>query len=99
MPGDMEVARGLFDVQVAIKKATGEDVYKMKFGGDVEEVLDADHYREVITSQGLSVVQFFSKRGDRCRQIGLFFDQLCKRYPCVRFVKVPQLDPFGGGCG
>lgn len=88
MPGDMEVARGLFDAQVAIKKARGEDVYKMKFGGDVEEVFDTDHYREVVTSQGLSVVQFFSKRGDRCRQICSFFDQLCKRYPCVRFVKV-----------
>eukprot|EP00250_Pteridium_aquilinum_P015192 c22435_g1_i1 orf=852-3803(-) len=88
MPDDMEVARGLFDAQVAIKKARGEEIHKMKFGGDVEEVLDTGHFREVVTSQGLSVVQFFSKRGDRCRQICSFFDQLCKRYPCVHFVKV-----------
>eukprot|EP00249_Psilotum_nudum_P021274 c28041_g3_i3 orf=546-3113(+) len=38
VPGDMEVARGLFDVQVAIKKSRGEEIYKMKFGGEVEEV-------------------------------------------------------------
>lgn len=51
MPGDMEVARVLFDARVAIRKARGVDVYKTKFGG-VEDVFATDHYREVVMSQG-----------------------------------------------
>ncbi|MCO5572885.1 hypothetical protein L7F22_026646 [Adiantum nelumboides] len=88
MPGDIEVSRGLFEAQVAVKKARGEEVHQMRFGGEVENVLDADRLRDVVTSQGMSVVQFSSKRADRCCQIGTFFDLLCKRYPCVHFVKV-----------
>ncbi|KAI5069145.1 hypothetical protein GOP47_0015446 [Adiantum capillus-veneris] len=88
MPGDIEVSRGLFDAQVAIKKARGEEIHQMRFGGEVEEVLDSERFRDVVSSEGMSVVQFSSKRADRCRQICSFFDQLCKRYPCVHFVKV-----------
>ena len=52
MPNDVEVARGFFDVQVAIKKSRGEEIRKMRFGEDVEEVFDRDEFREVTDSPG-----------------------------------------------
>eukprot|EP00250_Pteridium_aquilinum_P017663 c23726_g1_i3 orf=508-3402(+) len=88
MPNDIEVARGYFDAQVAIKKSRGEEIHRMKFGGEVEEVLNEDQFREVVTFPGLSVVQFITRWSDRCCQISPFIDQLCKRFPCVHFVKV-----------
>ncbi|MCO5561526.1 hypothetical protein L7F22_015146 [Adiantum nelumboides] len=92
MPSDMEVARGYFDVQVAIKKSRGEEIYKMKFGGEVEEVFNEGQLREAVTFAGMSVVQFITRCSDRCRQISPFIDQLCKQFPCVQFVKVDVED-------
>ncbi|KAI5063283.1 hypothetical protein GOP47_0021830 [Adiantum capillus-veneris] len=88
MPEDLEVARGLFDVQVAMKKLQGEDTHKMKFGGDVEEVLSDEHFQEAISSPGLSLVQFVTKWSERCRQFAPFVDDLCRRNPCVNFLRV-----------
>lgn len=56
MPGDVEVRRGLFDVQVALKKSKGEDVFKMRFGGDVENVTSNEQFQEAITSPGLCLI-------------------------------------------
>ncbi|KAI5064276.1 hypothetical protein GOP47_0020946 [Adiantum capillus-veneris] len=92
MPSDVEVARGYFDVQVAIKKSRGEEIHKMKFGGEVEEVFNEGQLREVVTFAGISVVQFITRWNDRCGQISPFIDQLCKRFPCVHFVKVDVED-------
>ncbi|MCO5573829.1 hypothetical protein L7F22_027604 [Adiantum nelumboides] len=92
MPEDREVARGLFDVQVAMKKLQGEDTHKMKFGGDVEEVLSDEQFQEAISSPGLSVVQFVTKWSERCRQLAPFVDDLCKRNPCVNFLRVDVED-------
>ncbi|MCO5575486.1 hypothetical protein L7F22_029287 [Adiantum nelumboides] len=92
MPEDREVARGLFDVQVAMKKLQGEDTHKMKFGGDVEEVLSDEQFQDAISSPGLSVVQFVTKWSERCRQLAPFVDDLCKRNPCVNFLRVDVED-------
>lgn len=54
VPGDAEVARALFDVQVSLKKSKGEDTYKIRrFGGDVVEISTNDQYQEAITAPGL----------------------------------------------
>jgi hypothetical protein len=52
MPDDLEVSRGLFDVQVAIRKSRGEEVHRMKFGGDVEEVLGDEQFHDAVSSPG-----------------------------------------------
>ncbi|MCO5548208.1 hypothetical protein L7F22_001665 [Adiantum nelumboides] len=87
-PGNPEVDRALFDVQVAIKKSRGEEIRGMKFGGDVEEVTSEEQFREAVGSAGLSVVQFMTRWSDRCQELSPFIDGLCRRYPCVNFVKV-----------
>jgi hypothetical protein len=52
MPNDVEVARGFFDVQTAIKRSRGEEIHRMRFGGDVEEVFNRNEFREVTDSPG-----------------------------------------------
>ncbi|KAI5055406.1 hypothetical protein GOP47_0028927 [Adiantum capillus-veneris] len=87
LPGDRDVARGIFEAQSALKRSKGE-MYKKKLGGDVEEVSDKDHFREAVTFPGLVVVQFIARWNDRCREILPFTEVLCKRYPAVNFIKV-----------
>jgi hypothetical protein len=54
VPGDAEVARALYDVQVSLKKSKGEDTYKIRrFQGDVVEITTNDQYREAITAPGM----------------------------------------------
>lgn len=50
LPNDNEVAESLFRAQVALKKSRGEEVYNMKFGGDVELVSGLDQFRAAISS-------------------------------------------------
>ena len=116
MPDDLDVSRGLFDVQVAIRKSRGEEVHRMKFGGNVEEVLGDEQFHDAVRSPGkikfdrnthsflkvvevpqsnmlrnvlgLSVVEFITRWSERCQQLSPFLDDLCKRHPCVNFVKV-----------
>lgn len=88
IPGDVEVARALFDVQVAMKRSRGEEINDMKFGGEVEVVSSNDQFRKAITAPGLAVVHFSTRSSERCKQISPFVDQLCKRHPSVNFLKV-----------
>lgn len=88
IPGDVEVARALFDVQVALKRSRGEETNNMKFGGEVEVVSSSDQFRKEITAPGLAVVHFSTRSSERCKQISPFVDQLCKRHPSVNFLKV-----------
>lgn len=92
IPGDVEVARALFDVQVAMKRSRGEEVNNMKFGGEVEVVSSNDQFRKAITAPGLAVVHFSARSSERCKQISPFVDQLCKRHPSVNFLKVDVED-------
>ena len=52
LPEDNEVAESLFHAQVALKKSRGEEVYNMKFGGEVEEVSSLEQFRAAISLPG-----------------------------------------------
>ncbi|KAG9451571.1 hypothetical protein H6P81_011536 [Aristolochia fimbriata] len=86
-PGDEEVGRALFEAQVQLKKQRGEDVGDMKFGSDVVVVTSNDRFRLAVTSPGMSVVLFCKKTCNVTKQMA-FAEQLCKRYPSVKFLKV-----------
>ncbi|KAJ9153519.1 hypothetical protein P3X46_026947 [Hevea brasiliensis] len=88
LPNDNEVAESLFHAQVALKKSRGEEVYNMKFGGEVEEVLGFEQFRAAISLPGVSVVHFKSSSNLHCKQISPFVDTLCGRYPSINFLKV-----------
>ena len=59
IPGDVEVARALFDVQVAMKRSRGEEINDMKFGGEVEVVSSNDQFGKEITAPGNSSLHSF----------------------------------------
>ncbi|MCO5567593.1 hypothetical protein L7F22_021287 [Adiantum nelumboides] len=84
LPGDRDVARGIFEAQSALNRSK-EEMFKKK---PVEEVSDKDQFREAVTFPGLVVVQFIARWNDRCREILPFTELLCKRYPAVNFIKV-----------
>ncbi|CAA2953465.1 TPR repeat-containing thioredoxin TTL1 [Olea europaea subsp. europaea] len=94
LPDDNEVAESLFHAQVALKKSRGEDVYNMKFGGEVESVSDLEQFRAAISSPGVSVVHFKAASNLQCQQISPFLDTLCARYPSVNFLKVSGRSHF-----
>lgn len=52
LPGDNEVAEALFHAHVALKKSRGEDVYNMKFGGEVESISGLEQFRAAVSSSG-----------------------------------------------
>ncbi|XWS10082.1 hypothetical protein CRYUN_Cryun39dG0045100 [Craigia yunnanensis] len=85
---DNEVAESLFHAQVALKKSRGEEVYNMKFGGEVEEVSSLEQFRAAISLPGISVVHFKMSSNVQCKQISPFVDALCGRYPSINFLKV-----------
>ena len=43
---------------MAIKKSRGEEIYKMKFGGDVEEICSDEQFREAVSSPGVKRKKF-----------------------------------------
>ncbi|KAK6154283.1 hypothetical protein DH2020_008531 [Rehmannia glutinosa] len=88
LPDDKEVAESLFHAQVALKKSRGEEVYNMKFGGEVESVSGLEQFRAAISSSGASLVHFKTGSNVQCRQISPFLDALCTRYPSVNFLMV-----------
>uniref|UniRef100_A0A2P2K7F0 TPR repeat-containing thioredoxin TTL1 n=1 Tax=Rhizophora mucronata TaxID=61149 RepID=A0A2P2K7F0_RHIMU len=88
LPDDNDVAESLFHAQVALKKSRGEEVYNMKFGGEVEEVSGFEQFRAAICLPGISVVHFKLSSNLHCNQISPFVDTLCSRYPSINFLKV-----------
>lgn len=88
LPDDNEVAESLFHAQVALKKSRGEEVYNLKFGGEVEEVSNLEQFRAAISFPGISVVHFKTTSNSQCKQISPFVDTLCSRYPSLNFLKV-----------
>ncbi|GER53462.1 tetratricopeptide repeat-containing family protein [Striga asiatica] len=90
LPDDNEIGESLFHAQVALRKARGEEVYNMKFGGEVELVSGPEQFRAAILSSGEGASLVFYKTGSnaQCNQISPFLDALCTRYPSVNFLKV-----------
>ncbi|KAJ8755699.1 hypothetical protein K2173_022665 [Erythroxylum novogranatense] len=88
LPDDNDVAESLFHAHVSLKKSRGEEVYNLKFGGEVEEVSGIEQFRAAISSSCTSVVHFKSSSNLQCNQISPFVDMLCGRYPSLNFIKV-----------
>ncbi|XP_024370770.1 TPR repeat-containing thioredoxin TTL1 isoform X1 [Physcomitrium patens] len=93
MPGDLDIAKTLYQVQVAHKKSKGEQVIVSQPRDEVEDISSSDRLREAISqpvcvASGVSVVQFNTKWSDKCRQMATYVDQLCKLHPSVNFLKV-----------
>ncbi|KAH9723008.1 TPR repeat-containing thioredoxin TTL1 [Citrus sinensis] len=88
LPDDNEIAESLFHAQVSLKKSRGEEVYNMKFGGEVEEVSSLEQFRAAVSLPGVSVVHFKSASNLHCKQISPYVETLCGRYPSINFLKV-----------
>ncbi|XP_059661430.1 TPR repeat-containing thioredoxin TTL1 [Cornus florida] len=88
LPDDNEVAESLFHAQVALKKSRGEEVYNMKFGGEVELVSGLEQFRAAISSPSTSVVHFQAASNLQCKQLSPVLNTLCSRYPSINFLKV-----------
>ncbi|KAD3066777.1 hypothetical protein R6Q59_019015 [Mikania micrantha] len=88
LPTDNDIAESLFHAQVALKKSRGEEVYNMKFGGEVELIIDLEQFKAAVVSTGASVVLFKTTSDLQCKQISPFLDTLCSRYPSINFLKV-----------
>lgn len=90
-PGDEDIAKAFFEAQMQLKKQQGEDVLNMRFGNEgVVKIQSIDHFRNMTSWPGLSVALFCNKPGNT--QTLQFIDQLCKRYPTIKFLKVEVED-------
>ncbi|KAH7860804.1 hypothetical protein Vadar_018183 [Vaccinium darrowii] len=90
-PEDETLVQGLKDAQLQLKKQRGEDASDMQVGGshDVVSISSNEHFRELVTSPGVSVVLFCNKPGDNETLVTLqFLEQLRKKYPSANFYKV-----------
>ncbi|KVH88394.1 Thioredoxin-like fold [Cynara cardunculus var. scolymus] len=74
---------------VALKKSLGEEVYNMKFGGEVELIAGLDQFKAAVASNA-SVVLFKTTSDLQCKQISPFLDTLCTRYPSINFLKLER---------
>ncbi|KAK1439638.1 hypothetical protein QVD17_05458 [Tagetes erecta] len=88
LPNDNDIAESLFHAQVALKKSRGEEVYNLKFGGEVELINNLEQFKAAVASTGASVVLFKTTSDLQCKQISPFLDTLCTRYPSINFLKV-----------
>ncbi|KAL1202434.1 TPR repeat-containing thioredoxin TTL2 [Cardamine amara subsp. amara] len=88
LPYDKEIAESLFHTQVALKKSRGEVVLNMEFGGEVEEISSLEELKAALTRPGVSIVHFFKTSDQQCKEISVFMDALCVRYPSLHFLKV-----------
>ncbi|KAL2906046.1 TPR repeat-containing thioredoxin TTL1 [Bienertia sinuspersici] len=90
-PGDEDVAKAYFEALMQLKKQHGEDVSNMRFGNDgVIKIQSNEHFKNVTSWPGLSVALFCKRPSNR--QTLQFFEQLCKRYPAIKFLKVEVED-------
>jgi DnaJ family protein C protein 7 len=85
-PGNEEVARALFEIQIKLKIMRGEDIKDLKFGSNLFCISTNDRFRHYVTSPGMSVVLFCNKVTHK--QVLLVLEQTCKRFPSVNFLKV-----------
>ncbi|KAK9146461.1 hypothetical protein Sjap_006364 [Stephania japonica] len=89
-PGDEAAAKALFEAQLELRKERGEDIRHMIFGADVISITGSDNFKQLIMSQGMSVVLFNNSFEDN--QLSDLLEQLCRRYLLVSFLKVDVED-------
>lgn len=73
LPGDKEVAEGLFHAQVALKMSRGEEVSNLKFGGEVEAVSTLEQFEAAISLPGKASI--FSSYGKLHAAVEIAFGQ------------------------
>ncbi|CAN8259329.1 unnamed protein product [Cochlearia groenlandica] len=88
LPYDKEIAESLFHAQVELKKSRGEVVLNMEFGGEVEEITSLEEFKAALTRPGVTIVHFFKSSDQQCKEISVFVNALCIRYPSIHFLKV-----------
>lgn len=59
-PGDEEVARALFEIQLKQKMLRGEDIKNLKFGSNLVCISSNDRFRHYVTSPGESCLAPYS---------------------------------------
>jgi hypothetical protein len=85
LPADNEVAESLFHAQVALKKSRGEEVYNMKFGGEVEEVSSLEQFRAAISSPGNPPIYLYQEQKHIPLLTFIFF--FLKYYQTIIFLR------------
>ncbi|KAF3534018.1 hypothetical protein DY000_02043021 [Brassica cretica] len=85
---DREIAESLFHAQVALKRSRGGVVLNMEFGCEVEEISTLEEFKAALTRPGVSVVLFMKVSDRQCKEMSVFMDALCIRYPSLHFLKV-----------
>ncbi|KAF8086158.1 hypothetical protein N665_0633s0010 [Sinapis alba] len=85
---DREIAESLFHAQVALKRSRGGVVLNMEFGCEVEEISSLEEFKAALTRPGVSVVLFMKVSDRQCKEMSVFMDALCIRYPSLHFLKV-----------
>ncbi|KAG2317831.1 hypothetical protein Bca52824_020953 [Brassica carinata] len=85
---DREIAESLFHAQVALKRSRGGVVLNMEFGCEVEEICTLEEFKAALTRPGVSVVLFMKVSDRQCKEMSVFMDALCIRYPSLHFLKV-----------
>lgn len=58
LPNNNDIAESLFHAQVALKKSLGEEVYNLKFGGEVELITGLEQFKAAVASTGLFFINF-----------------------------------------
>lgn len=53
LPNNNDIAESLFHAQVSLKKSCGEDVNNMKFGGEVERIINLEQFKAAVGSAGM----------------------------------------------
>ncbi|KAJ4886684.1 tetratricopetide-repeat thioredoxin-like 2 [Raphanus sativus] len=76
---DREIAESLFHAQVALKRSRGGVVLNMEFGCEVEEISTLEEFKAALTRP-------VSDR--QCKEMSVFMEALCIRYPSLHFLKV-----------
>ncbi|CDY20095.1 BnaA01g29070D [Brassica napus] len=85
---DRDIAESLFHAQVALKRSRGGVVLNMEFGCEVEEISTLEEFKAALTRPGVSVVLFMKVSDRQCKEMSVFMDALCIRYPSLHFLKV-----------
>ncbi|CAM6061700.1 unnamed protein product [Sphagnum tenellum] len=94
MPGNLEVAQAILEVQVAMKKLSRSGTEEKHLGVEIV-ICSNDQLREAISNHGIAVVQFNTRWSQGCRQMASVVEQLHKLNPTVNFLKVDtEANPY-----
>ncbi|KAF6156446.1 hypothetical protein GIB67_001489 [Kingdonia uniflora] len=94
LPNDIEVADALFHAEAALRKSDEEKGPSLQSGGEVQKISTLDKLKDILSSTGVVVVYFMEDSNEQCEEISPFVNNLCVRYPSIRFLKVDMEDSW-----